>query len=247
MKATGITIVVVVLIGLGIAWLVTTSLDRTIAQAIEEVGSDLLDSRLDVASVKTDLREGSASIFGLEVSNPEGDGLVFSSDPAFELGEITVAIDIAGLADGPIPITLVRVLAPRLNAEVTPGGINFLELRDRVNSGSAEPSSADDSQSGEPTRLRIDAFEFMEGSIRANTEGVGGDVRELKLPAVKLTNLSGTPSEIGKQVLDFYLGKAIKAMGAGRIEAEVDKQVKQVKKKAKKELGAAARSLLGGD
>ncbi len=247
MKAAGITIAVIVLIGVGIAWWVTTSLDRTIAQAIEEVGSDLLDSRLEVANVKTDLREGSASIFGLEVSNPEGEGLAFSNEPAFELGEITVAIDIAGLADGPIPITLVRVLAPRLNAEVTPGGINFLELRDRVNSGSSEPSSGGGSQSGEPTQLRIDVFEFMEGSIRANTEAVGGDVRELKLPAVKLTNLSGTPSEIGKQVLDFYLGKAIKAMGAGRIEAEVDKQVKQVKKKAKKELGAAARSLLGGD
>ncbi|MCP5043210.1 MAG: hypothetical protein GY944_19460, partial [bacterium] len=85
------------------------------------------------------------------------------------------------------------------------------------------------------------------GSIRANTEAVGGDVRELKLPAVKLENLSGTPSEIGKQVLDVYLGKASKAVGAGRLEAEVGKHAKKVKKKVKKELGAAARSLLGGD
>ncbi len=183
----------------------------------------------------------------------ESDGLDFSSAPAFELGEITVAIDIASLGDGPVPITLVRVLAPKLNAEVTSGGINFSELRDRLNavgSGDAdagEGTGAGESESGEPTRLRIDEFEFAEGSIRANTEAVGGDIRELKLPAVKLQNLSGTPGEIGEQVLDVYLDEATKAVGAGQLEAKAKKQVKKAMKKARKKLGDAARSLLGGD
>ncbi|MDP6979360.1 MAG: hypothetical protein QF570_12280 [Myxococcota bacterium] len=254
MRAIGIILAIVIIMGAGIAWWVTTSLDRTLAETIEQVGSELLDTRLGVAGVETDLRAGRASIFGLEVANPEGDGLDFSSQPAFELGEITVAIDIASLGDGPIPITLVRVLAPKLNGEVTSSGINFNELRDRLNANGANAGAETGTEgvdSGEPTRLRIDVFEFAEGSIQANTEAVGGDIRELKLPAVKLKNLSGTPGEIGQQVLDVYLDKATRAVGVGQLEAEarkqVKKQVKRAKKKAKKKLGKAASSLLGGD
>ncbi len=247
MKQFGIVLLIIVAICAGIAWWVTTSLDRTIARVIEEVGSDLLDSKVRVAGVETDLTAGRASIFGLTIANPTGEGIEFSKQPAFELDEITVAIDLSSLGEGPIPIEVVRVLAPRLNAEVTPGGINLSELRDRIGAGEPEEASAGDADTGEPIQLRVDLFEFKKGSIRADTEAVGGDVRDLDLPTVKLENLSGTPAEIGKQVLDVYLAKATKAVGAGRLKAEANKQLDKVKKKAKKKLGAAARSLLGGD
>jgi hypothetical protein len=99
-----------------------------------------------------------------------------------------------------------------------------------------------------PVRCRADRhsgarFEFKEGSIRVNTEGVGGEVAELDLPTVKLENLSGTPAEIGTQSLDVYLARAINTLAAGRLKSEAQKEVGKVKKKP----GAAARSLLGGD
>ncbi|MFT5442264.1 MAG: hypothetical protein ACI8W3_001306 [Myxococcota bacterium] len=248
MKAVGIVIALVVLIGAGVAWWVSTSLDREIATIIEETGTDLLGATVSVASVKTSLREGSAAINGLKIANPTGDGLSFSSKPAFELDEIAVGIDISALGDGPVPIKFVRVVAPRLNAELTASGLNLDVLRKGMGNDDGAVESNGENASGdddEETQLRIDLFEFLEGSLEADTQAIGGDVRKVKLPAVRLTNLSGTSAEIGQQVLDVYLKKASKEVGVGRLEEEAKKQIDKAKKKAKKKAGDAARKLFG--
>lgn len=225
-------------------WWVTQRLDGVVAAAIEETGSQLLGSRVTVSGVQIDLAAGSASILGLRVANPEGEGLAFSSEPAFALGEITVAIDLdrldlQDLAAAPIPLTLVLVGEPRVNAEVAATGINLDVLRRNV--GSAGPASDPPEADGEPVRLEIDRFEFSDGTLRADSSAVGGDVREVELPPLALSKLRGTPDEVGKRILDAFLGAALRQVALDQISSEVEEQLDAVKEKA----AGALRSLLG--
>jgi len=247
MKRVAIVLgVIVVVLAAGLWWTIA-SLDRLIAAAIEDVGSDLLGTAVRVERVETDLREGRASLFGLSIANPTGEDLAFSDTPAFSLGEISVDLDLERLTDGPIPIQLVRVLAPSASAEVTRQGINLDVLRKRLAASGSSDAAAGPEAGGEATRLRIDRFEFEQGSLRVDSQALGGDVRTVELPSVRLTELEGTPSEIGRQVLDVYLGRAARAAGVGRLEAEAKERVQKELDKVEGKAGDALRSLLGGD
>jgi hypothetical protein len=234
----GVLAVLLVVAALGGFWWVTQRLDGTVAAAIEETGSQLLGVNVSVGGVDIDLAGGSARVNSIEVANPRGENLAFSSEPAFRLGEIVVAIDLEALdlenlETAPIPLTLVRVGAPAVNAEVTPAGINLEVLRSNLGEIDATPST--------PVQLRIARFEFEDGSLRADTTAVGDEVRDVALPAVHLRNLSGSPEAIGERVLDAFLGAAVRQVARDRLSGEVEEQLDAVKEKA----ADALRSLLG--
>jgi hypothetical protein len=145
---------------LAVVWWLVHSLDARVARALETVGSELLGTRVSVGAVDVDLRAGRATVRGVEVENPRGEKLAFSKEPAIRCEEIEVTIEPASLAGGgPIVLSEVRVRAPRLSAEVTPGGVNLLELERRVSRASpaewtrrAGPRAA--ALPGAPPRLR---------------------------------------------------------------------------------------------
>ena len=70
---------------------------------------------------------------------------------------------------------------------------------------------------------------------------MGGDVREVELPPLRLSNLRGTPDEVGKRVLDAFLAAAVRQVARDRLSSEVEEQLESVKEKA----AGAFRSLLG--
>ncbi len=237
-RFAALSALVLVLLALGGLWWVTQRLDASVASAIEQTGSQLLGVDVSVGGVEIDLAKGSASVRAIRVANPRGEAMAFSKASAFSLGEITVGIDLEqldleNLATAPIPLTLVRVGKPEVNAEVTPGGINLEVLRRRI--GTIE------SPSEEPAHLQIDRFEFAAGSLRADTSAVGGEPREVALPSLELRNLRGSPEAIGERVLDAFLAAALRQTARDRLSAEVDEQLDVVKEKASK----ALRSLLG--
>jgi len=82
--------------------------------AIERFGSDITGTKVTVGSVDISLKSGLGTIRGVRVDNPEG----FSSDDAFELGEITVDLDVASLNRDPIVIEEIRILAPAVRGEL---------------------------------------------------------------------------------------------------------------------------------
>lgn len=241
-------VVLVALLAVG-AWYLLGSLDGFVEQAIEDTGSELLGTRVAVGAVEIDLGGGSATIRRLEIDNPTGEGLAFSKEPAITLEEITVAIDIDALSksqgEGPIPLLLVRVAEPKVNAEVTPGGINLEILRKNVSSAPTGAESESIDAAGEPVRIRIDRFEFEKGLLKADTEAVGGNVNDVELPSMRLDKLGGsaglTPAELGKRVLDTFLGRAIRQVARDQLSGEVEKQLDSVREKA----AGALRSLLG--
>ena len=220
-------------------WWVTQRLDGAVAAVIEDTASQLLGTSVSVGGVNVDLAAGSVTIEGLRVANPEGENLAFSDEPAFTLGEVTVAIDLerldpADFSAAPIPLTLVRVAQPKVNAEVSATGTNLDVLRRNVGSAGSPSDSSD-------LRLEIDRFEFSDGALRADTRAVGGEVREVELPTLRLRNLRGTPDEVGRRVLDAFLRAAVRQLARDQISNEVEERLDEVKEKA----ASALRSLLG--
>jgi hypothetical protein len=221
-------------------WL-SRSLDARVERALETLGSELLGSAVSVGSVDVDLRGGRALVRDLEVANPRGEALAFSDEPAIRCGEIEVAIDAASLVGGgPIVLTDVRVRAPRLSAEVTPGGINLLELERRLSR--ASPAEVDEraSGSGEPGRFLVRRLAFEAPSVRADSRAVGGDLRELPLADLALAELGAprgaTPAELGQRALQALLTRTLAELARERIGALVEDQLEQLKDKASEAL-----------
>lgn len=231
-------VLVALLVGAGVYW-VTERLDRAVADAIEDTAGQVLGTEVRVGSVDLDLARGAATVRALQVANPKGERFAFSAEPAFRLGEITVAIDLdkldlEDLGSAPIPLELVRVAATELNAEVTEAGINLDVLRRNIGSVDLETSA-------EPVRLEIARFEFEEGTLRADASAVGDEIRTLELPSLRLSNLHGTPEVVAERVLDAFLGAAVRQIARDRFSSEVEEQLESVKEKA----ADALRSLLG--
>jgi hypothetical protein len=152
-------------------------------------------------------------------------------------GEIEVAIDPASLTGGgPIVLAEVRVRAPRLSAEVTPGGINLLELERRVSR--ASPAEVDEKAAGrgEPRRFLLRRLAFDAPSVRADSRAVGGELRELTLADLELADLGAprgaTPAELGQRALQGLLTSTLAELARQRIGAFVEQQLEQLKDKA---------------
>ena len=217
--------------------LVVRSLDARAERALETIGSELLGTGVSVGSVDVDLRGGRATVRDLEVANPRGEALDFSDEPALRCGEIELTLDPASaLGAGPVILTDVRVLAPRLSAEVTPTAINLLELERRV--ARASPAEVDEQVAGsaEPRRFVVRRLVFEGATLRADSRPVGGDVRELPLADLAMNELGGprgaTPAELGQRVLEGLLTRTLAELARARIGALVEKQLEEWRGKA---------------
>jgi hypothetical protein len=230
----------------GAALYLWRSLDGIVARSVEGIGSRLLDSEVEVSSAHVDLRHGSASLRGLTVANPRGEGLSFSKQPAFRLDEIRVALVPASLASGPIVLREVAVVAPLANLEVTPTEVNLLELKRRLDR--SQPAEADEAVAkGEPRRFRIERLRFEKGTLRADASAVGREVREVELPALQLHDLGGsagaTPGELGQRVLGAFLGQVLAQAAKDRVSELVEKELDRVGDR----VSGALRSFLGAE
>lgn len=194
---------------------VSRSLDGIVKNAVENVGSELLDTRVSLSSVSIDLREGRGTLRGLHIRNPDG----FSSEDALSADEVVLRIQLGSLTGGPIVLDEVSVRSPEVLAEANARGLNLDVLRRNVEqSGTSEASDAATRGDGEPPRIRIRRFAVDEGKARSDTTALGGRLEEIDVPGVSLRDVGGqrgaTPGELGKQILDAWLSRIARAAAA---------------------------------
>lgn len=217
-------------------------LDGFVVRTVEQVGSELLGSRVSVERARVELRRGRARLSGIAIANPDGPELGFSSQPALSLGEVTVALDLDALdlaavraGEAPLPLTLVRVENPRVRAEATSGGLNLERLRQNAREAAPSGQTEPQSTAGAPIRIRIARLEFAGGEVSADATRVGGKVEQVALPEFALEGIGGangaTSTEIGKRVCDALLSRAIRAAVLGGAGSELGRAREKAREK----------------
>ena len=229
------TIVVLIVAVVGALFYVFSNLDAIVEAAIEQYGTEAVKTSVQVEGVAIKLTEGAATIQGLTVANPGG----FSLPHAFYLGEIGVDINLEKTDQELIAIDTILIAAPQVFYEINAerqASLNILADNLGSDSGASSSTSAPDepSTAGQTPSVRLDIarFELQDASLRAKLVPLDNKTYDLKLPALVMTDLQGTPEQISKQVLDRlvnYAREEVKKQG-------LDKELDELKAKAQQRI-----------
>ena len=124
-------------------------LDRIVTTGIEVVGSQVLGTEVTVASVAISPLNGSGSISGLEIRNPEG----FDSDYIFQLEQVEVSLNAASLLSDVIEIESIIITQPEITYETRITTDNVRALLENIGGSGGETATAD-SEAGKELFIR---------------------------------------------------------------------------------------------
>jgi|AGTN01.1.fsa_nt_gi hypothetical protein len=219
----GGVIAVLVVIGVGLAVFVFSSLDSLVKKAIEQVGSEVAGVPVSVGGVKIALTEGKATLTGLEVGNPKG----FKTDSLFKLKEITVAIDTGTITANPVVIKEILVSAPEVTVELGSEGSSNLEVLQRNLAGPASAPSSSASKPGDEKsdrKLVIDRLALLGGTVNLATPIPGaqasGRLGDIVLTGLGRNSGGATSAQVAEKVLEALVKastKTVQNMGVGAL------------------------------
>jgi len=229
--------ILVVVIAAGVIVLLQ-NLDSLVEAGIEKYGSEAAGTKVAVQSVKISLREGSGTVSGLSVANPQG----YSQAPVFTLGEIVLDLDTATLTEKVPVVEEIRIGQTRFLFEINARGVSNLDvLKKNLKQSSASSGKTEGTKSeSAPLKLRVTRLSTAEGTGTFDLTAVGGKVLEARVPAITLTNIGGkdgiTPENLSDVVLTALLKELEKAAARQGVErilrdklgdrgAEVEKRI----------------------
>ena len=257
----GAILVLLVTIGFGIYYLLS-NIDGLVKQGIETYGSQATGTRVQVASVKIGLRDGSGAIRGLQIGNPPG----YAAPEAVSLGEVSTKLALNEMSRELVVIDEVRIIAPEVFFELNQTGrSNLDDLRKKLASPakktpSSEKPSASSADSVKAPDLLVRHLLFDDGRIHARIVALNKDY-ELKLPRIEMKNIGGkdgmTPQRIGAQILQRLTEVALQELqkqGLDRyrkqLEGEANKRIsaetRKIEKKLDEKIGSGASEALKG-
>jgi hypothetical protein len=248
-KAILSVLIILIVIIAGGLYYVFSNLDNIVKAAIEKYGSETTHTAVAVDDVKISLTDGSATIKGLTIANPPG----FSLTHAFSLGEITTTINLDQTSNELIAIDLINIATPEVFYEINAerkGSLNL--LKDNIGGSKtdvpAESAPSSGSQSS-PLKLNISRFTLKDAKLHALVVPLENRTYDLKLPALLLSNLNGTPEQISRQILDQLIEHAkaeIKKKGLDKelatIQAEAQQRINAEKTRLREEAESKLKS-----
>lgn len=206
-------------------WQLFANLDNLVEGVIEDVGSDVLKTKVSVAGVSIDLKGGKAVIARLIVANPDG----YSRANLFEMKNIAVDLDLKSIGKDVLVINEIRIREPKINFEGdADGGSNILTLLENIDSDSSGEGGRAE---GEATKMIINNFELSGAQVKAISEMKPGEPTEIKLPTVKMTGIGkaqgGVTADVVAEEISYELvGAIISAAAKAGIEKAIEKKKK---------------------
>ena len=251
MKKVFIGLAVIAIILGALLWWLGANLDGIVKKVIEDVGTDVTQTSVDVSGVGIKLLDGKAAISGLSVANPPG----FSGPNIFTLEKVSVEIDIESINSNPIIINEILVRQPQVFYEMNKDSVSNLDVLKKNVAGystSASSSSGGDkeaaaSEQGEEIKLIIKKLRFEGGHLSAVSAIMPDKKIEADLPAFQMSNLGqstggATSDQIAKQVMDRLVKQAVDVAA----KAGVDQLTDELKDKGKKALDEKVGDTLKG-
>lgn len=207
--------------GIGIGF-VLTNLDHIVKSAIEKYGSAATQASVDLDSVSLSLSDGTGTMSGLTLGNPEG----FSTPYALHLNTISIRLDTASLSGtGPIVIEDITIKNPKVYYEMLSGKNNLSALSDNAAQYTGRNESAAMETEGTGRKIIIKSLRIEQGEISIAHHLLADKSLDAALPKIHLTNLGQknkgiTPGEVTEQMMKAITNATSRA-AAGRLAKEL--------------------------
>lgn len=216
-KIIGIALAIIIAVVVGIIVVGIGNINAIIKQAVETVGTEVVQTPVTLNSADFTIMEGRGELLGLKVGNPKG----FTTDHAVALEKIALEVDPASLTGEVIIIREVLIDGISLIAEQK--GLTQNNLQSLLNNIKQQGSQKEQTQSpdsdpsnsgGEEVRLMVENFKFTNSTVTVVTEKWGE--KKASLPAIELSDLGDkqtglTPSQLAQAVISPLLEQAKKA------------------------------------
>jgi hypothetical protein len=204
----GAGLVVVIVAGL---FYLYSSLGSLIVAAVEKYGSEITQAKVRLHEAEVSATSGHGALRGLSVGNPTG----FKTPSAFELGEISLTLDIGTITSDPVIIKEIVVSAPHVTYELGPQGSNIDAIKRNVDAytkaGQTTEGLAKEKKDGGP-RFVIENLYIRNAKVDIGSSLLDKTM-SAPLPDIHLTNIGkqkrgATPGEVAEKIIDA-LGKTV--------------------------------------
>jgi hypothetical protein len=248
-RGIGIGVLVLIVAVIGAVFYILSSLDSIVAAAIENVGSQVTGTSVQVSSVNIDLKSGQGAINELRVANPDG----FSAPDIFSLGGISTKINLSSIGQDPIIIDEIIIKSPQVVYEINKSGkSNIAALEDNIAKSKGAGGAKTESETGGGPGLVIRKLVIDSGQIDAKVAALPNKDLSAKLARIELTNVGAdkggaSATQIAQTVTSALIkgvGPAVANLGLNQYLGKSLDQVKNlegdVKQEAAKSLDEAA-------
>ena len=212
------------------AVLLIGNIDKIIKGALEGVGAELLGTKVSVAAVEFDLRDGAGQISGFSIANPAG----YSSEDAFRMDIIRLELNLSSLDKQPLIINELRIQDPVVRLEAREdGSSNLKTLLDNIekNSAKADKKAAEqqpeseDIPRGEPVHISFGKLAITGVKVHASIPSQEPEI--VVIPDIVMQNVGEeeglTPAEIGNVIIGEIITKSLEATLKKKMAEEVKK------------------------
>lgn len=217
-------------------FVIANNLGKIIKTGINDYGPELLGVPLTLGSASVSLLDGKASLGDLRIANPQG----FSSNNAFELKHIDLALDIQSLQNPVIVIDRIAINGAAVNAEQIGSKINLQVLQNKMSqasSGSAPSSGSSRSDQDKSTlpKIAIAKFEFTDATASVKSDTLGEE--SVAIPSISLENIGTpenglTPDSAAQAVMQPLMKKVIAEVKKQALDKVVDREIDKALDKA---------------
>ena len=225
-------LILILVIALVAIWFYMGSI---IKEAVERIGPEVTGTNVQLDSAKLSLLDGSGSLNGFVLGNPEG----FSYPNAFTLGAIDMQLDPKSLTSDVIVIKNLSIDAPKITYENGAAGDNFKALQKNIQDkfGASEAETED---SGSAKKVIIERFSLLDGDITVSHTQLSNDLN-VPMPDLVLTDIGratngATVAEASKQILEQVTRAATKAVAESALADELNRRVDEFKEEAEQKV-----------
>lgn len=194
------------------ALIISFSIDGIVKSNIQSTTSEMLETRVDVKDVSISILDGSGTIEGITIHNPEG----FSDNPSVKLQQVSMKMDLPTLLSDTVVIRKLRIKKPEIFFEQKPSGNNLKTLSERLGSSSSSDAN-----------LVVDYLLVENGHVTLTADigkqkNIEGEFSKIEIEGIGRKG-NNTIEQTLKQILEPILHKAIQEM----VKQEVKDQVKE--------------------
>ena len=238
-----VLLAVVAFVALSI-WFTSSNLNAIVKQAVEQVGSESLHTKVTLNAADVSLSESRARLSGLTIHNPPG----FAKPNLFELDDVNVDLNLQAIVEKTVDLKDVTIKGLRIVVEQKGTTTNVQTLLDNLPS-TKQPEKKPEAEKtgGEPLDLlvKVRKFQFVDSAATLVTEKWGE--QKLALPPVILNNIGGDkgvpPDQFAQAVIKPLL-KQVNRAARDKLKGMVEDKAKEALKKKEDELKDKYRSKL---